>query len=126
MTKFKTGDIVLVGYVADSCLHCENRAKGMEQACLNVGPTWVYDSKERVRADGSITLKPEGDLTYGGYSNFIVIQENFVFALPSNLDQARSCSLMCAGITMYFPLKHFKIGKGHKVGIARYCCFGSR
>jgi uncharacterized zinc-type alcohol dehydrogenase-like protein len=117
VSKFNIGDEVAIGNMTDSCQHCEKCEKGDEQYCLSGGPTWTYNSKERVNEKGR-TLKPVGQKTYGGYSTLIVSQEKFVFKLPYNLDLARSAPLLCAGITMYYPLKHWKIGKGHKVAIA--------
>lgn len=118
VTTLKIGEHVAVGNMVDSCQHCINCSKSKEQYCLNGGPTWVYNSKERVNRDGSRTLRPEGDITYGGYSSKIVAQEKFVFKLPDGLNLAKSAPLLCAGITMYYPLKTHKIGKGFVVGIA--------
>ena len=118
VSKFEIGDAVAIGNMTDSCQHCEKCKKKDEQYCLNGGPTWTYNSKERLTENGGRSLKPQGQKTYGGYSTKIVAQEGFVFKLPDNLDLARSAPLLCAGITMFYPLKKFKIGKGFIVGIA--------
>jgi uncharacterized zinc-type alcohol dehydrogenase-like protein len=118
VTEFQIGDYVAVGNMTDSCMHCKNCHNNQEQYCLQGGPTWVYNGRERLDNKGGRYLKPEGARTYGGYSKNIIVQEHFVFKLPDNLDLARSAPLLCAGITMYSPLKHHKIGKGHKVAIA--------
>ncbi len=114
--KFKIGDRVCVGNFVDSCRHCVNCEKAQEQYCLNE-PSQTYNGYERVKPDGTRTLLPRGARTQGGYSSSIVAQEDFVFHLPENLDPARSAPLMCAGITLYYPLKHWKMGRGHKVAI---------
>jgi D-arabinose 1-dehydrogenase-like Zn-dependent alcohol dehydrogenase len=131
VTQFNIGDAVAIGNMTDSCRICANCQKSAEQYCLNDGPTWVYNSNERITAEGGRTLRPEdGNLgkpanerTFGGYSSRIVAQEAFVFKLPANLSKddqslARSAPLLCAGITMYYPLKFWGMGKGHKIGIA--------
>lgn len=117
VSKVVIGDRAAIGNMVDSCMHCAKCQKGDEQYCLNGGPTWTYNSRERVTKQGR-TLRPEGERTFGGYSTKIVSNEDFVLKLPVNLDLAASAPLLCAGITMFYPLKHFRIGKGHKVGIA--------
>ena len=104
--KFKAGDLVAVGCLVDSCRECENCKQGMEQYCQN-GPVGTYNSHEK---DGKT-------VTYGGYSNQIVVSEDFVLSVPSNLPLEAVAPLLCAGITTYSPLRYWNIGKGHKVGV---------
>ncbi len=106
VTKFKVGDHVGVGCLVDSCRECESCREGLEQYCLN-GATYTYASRER---DG---VTP----TYGGYSDKIVTDENFVLRIPSNLPLDGAAPLLCAGITLYSPLRHWKAGPGKKVAI---------
>lgn len=117
VTKFKIGDKVAVGNVIDSCLQCENCQKDQDQYCANGGPTWTYNGRVRF-ADGHRTVLPEGEVTYGGYSTHIICCEKFVLRAPVNLDLASAAPFMCAGITMYTPLKMHRLGRGHVVGIA--------
>lgn len=114
VTQFKIGDRVAVGNLVDSCHHCKSCHQSREQYCLNGGPTWVYNGRERLPGE----LEPTGELTFGGYSTMIVVKEAFVLALPDNLDMQRATPLLCAGITVYSPLRQKSIGKGHKVGVA--------
>ncbi len=104
--KFKVGDLAAVGCMVDSCQDCENCKKDLEQYCLN-GSTQTYNSYER---DGKTP-------TYGGYSNTIVVREEFVLHISDKLDLAATAPLLCAGITTYSPLKHWKVGKGHKLAV---------
>jgi uncharacterized zinc-type alcohol dehydrogenase-like protein len=106
VTRFKAGDTAAVGVLVDSCRACANCNAGLENYCLK-GMTQTYGSPDRV--DGSITM--------GGYSNHIVTDEHFVHTLSPKLDLAGAAPLLCAGITTYSPLRHWKIGKGHKVGV---------
>jgi len=106
VSKFKAGDLVGVGCMVDSCQECENCKQGLEQYCKK-GMTGTYNSPDRV--DGSNTL--------GGYSNQIVVTENFVLNLSDKLPLEGVAPLLCAGITTYSPIRHWKVGKGHKVGI---------
>lgn len=106
VTKFKVGDQVGVGCIVDSCRDCSHCEQGLEQYCLN-GMTGTYNSVERD------TNKP----TYGGYSDKIVVDENYVLKIPENLPLDKSAPLMCAGITLYSPLMHWKAGPGKKVAI---------
>ncbi len=117
VTNVIIGDHVAIGNMTDSCQLCTNCILSKEQYCLNGGPTWTYNSKERINENGR-SLRPSGKPTYGGYSGRIVSQEKFVFKLPDSLDLAKSAPLLCAGITMYHPLKKWNIGKNHTVGIA--------
>lgn len=104
--KFVPGDIVAVGCLVDSCRECENCKQGMEQYCRN-GAVGTYNSYEK---DGKTP-------TYGGYSNQIVVHEDFVLRVPPNLPLEGVAPLLCAGITTFSPLRHWNIGKGHKVGV---------
>lgn len=106
VTKFKEGDIVGVGCMVDSCQKCENCKLGLDQYCLN-GSTYTYNSKDKVT----------GEPTYGGYSNNIVVTENFILKIPKKLVTKSSAPLLCAGITTYSALRHWKVKKGDKVGI---------
>ena len=105
VTKFKTGELAAVGCMVDSdgtCRHCK---EGLEQYCPNVILT--YNSAD----------KHLGGVTYGGYSESIVVDERFVLRVPSKLDLAATAPLLCAGITTYSPLRHWGVGKGKKVGV---------
>lgn len=104
--KFKPGDLVAVGCLVDSCRQCENCKQGLEQYCTH-GPVGTYNSYER---DGKTP-------TYGGYSGQIVVNQDFVLRVPENLPLEGVAPLLCAGITTYSPLRHWNIGKGHKVGV---------
>lgn len=106
VTKFKTGDLAGVGCMVDSCRTCDPCKKGLEQYCKN-GFTGTYSSYER---DGKT-------LTYGGYSKQIVTTEDFVLRVSDKLDLKAVAPLLCAGVTTYSPLRHWKVGKGHKVGV---------
>jgi uncharacterized zinc-type alcohol dehydrogenase-like protein len=104
--KFKPGDLAAVGCMVDSCGHCESCKAGLENYC-EVGATYTYNSPD-----------PHlGGVTYGGYSKRIVVDENYVLKVPTNLDLAAVAPLLCAGITTYSPLRHWRVGKGQKVGI---------
>lgn len=106
VTKFAVGDLAGVGVFIDSCRDCTNCAKGLEQYCEN-GMTPTYNGFER---DG---VTP----TMGGYSDGYVVDENYAVRIPRNLDLAAVAPLLCAGITLYSPLKHWKTGPGKKVAI---------
>ena len=106
VTKFKAGDIAAVGVIVDSCRKCAPCQKGEEHFC-DEGSTLTYAAKDRV--DGSITM--------GGYSSNYVVDERFAHVVPSHLNLAAVAPLLCAGITTYSPLRHWKIGPGKKVGI---------
>lgn len=106
VTHFKAGDMVGVGCMVDSCRVCDPCKQGLEQFCKK-GMTGTYNSLEQ---DG---VTP----TYGGYSDKIVVDEAFVLRVPENMDPAGAAPLLCAGITTYSPLRHWKISKGQKVGI---------
>jgi len=104
--QFKEGQVVGVGCMVDSCQSCSSCAEGLEQYCEN-GFTGTYNAEE----------KHIGGVTYGGYANNIVVSEKFVLHVSDKLDPAAVAPLLCAGITTYSPLRHWKIGKGQKVGI---------
>ncbi|GAA4010378.1 NAD(P)-dependent alcohol dehydrogenase [Deinococcus rubellus] len=104
--KFKMGDLAGVGCLVDSCQHCDACAEGDEQYCEN-GATPTYNGRERESREP----------TYGGYSTEIVVKERFAVRVPENLDLKAVAPLLCAGITMYSPLRHWKIGSGHKVAV---------
>jgi alcohol dehydrogenase (NADP+) len=104
--KFKEGDIAAVGCLVDSCRECENCRDDLEQFCSS-GATFTYNAPD----------KKYGGVTYGGYSENIVVDEDFVLRVPQNLDLAGAAPLLCAGITTYSPLRFHKIGKGQKVGV---------
>jgi uncharacterized zinc-type alcohol dehydrogenase-like protein len=103
--KFKPGDHVGVGCFVDSCRKCEECKKGLEQYC-DTGVVLTYNGKEY-----------DGAPAYGGYSDKIVVKEDYVLHIPSNLPLDASAPLLCAGITLYSPLKHWKAGKGKQVAI---------
>jgi alcohol dehydrogenase (NADP+) len=103
--KFKVGDLAGVGTMVDSCRACESCKMGLEQYC-EVGTVLTYNARDK-----------KGQPTYGGYSNNIVVDEAFVLKIPANLDLAAVAPLLCAGITTYSPLRHWKVGKHSKVGI---------
>lgn len=107
VSKFKVGQIVGVGCLVDSCQHCENCKNDWEQFCLN-DKTFTYNSVDK---------NLEGKMTYGGYSEKIVVDQNFVLSIPENLDLAATAPLLCAGITTYSPLKRWGAGPGKKVGV---------
>jgi uncharacterized zinc-type alcohol dehydrogenase-like protein len=104
--KFKPGDIAGVGCLVDSCRVCESCKDDLEQFCEN-GAIFTYNSPDK-HCDG---------LTYGGYSESIVVDEAFVLQVPKNLDLAATAPLLCAGITTYSPLRHHGVTKGQKVGV---------
>ncbi|MBC7617182.1 MAG: NAD(P)-dependent alcohol dehydrogenase [Pedobacter sp.] len=103
--NFKLGDLAGVGCLVDSCQVCENCKEGLEQYCLD-GNTQTYNNKGR-----------DGVPTYGGYANNIVVREEFVLHISDKLPLAATAPLLCAGITTYSPLKHWKVGKGHKLAV---------
>jgi uncharacterized zinc-type alcohol dehydrogenase-like protein len=106
VSKFKVGDQVGVGCMVDSCRTCVNCKREMENYCVP-GNTMTYGSMER---DGSAA-------TFGGYSNVIVTNEDFVLQIPKALPLDKAAPLLCAGITTYSPLKHWQAGPGKKVGV---------
>jgi alcohol dehydrogenase (NADP+) len=104
--KFKEGDIAAVGCMVDSCRSCANCQRGLEQYCLQF-PTFTYNGAD----------KHTGGVTYGGYSENVVVDEAFVLKVSEKLNLAAAAPLLCAGITTYSPLRHWKVGPGQKVGI---------
>ena len=103
--KFKVGDLVGVGCMVDSCQVCTNCQADLEQYCLE-GNTQTYNNLGR-----------DGVPTYGGYSNNVVVREEFVLHVSDKLDLAGVAPLLCAGITTYSPLRHWKVGQGHKLAV---------
>ncbi len=106
VTKFKAGDLAAVGCMVDACRTCSSCQKGLENYCLSF-PTLTYNGRDR----------HSGGVTYGGYSDGIVVDEAFTLKVSDKLDLAATAPLLCAGITTYSPLKHWKVGPGQKVGI---------
>jgi len=106
VTKFKVGDLAGVGCIVDSCRECDHCHSGNEQFCDN-GWTVVFNSPD----------KKHGGITYGGFSESIVVDENYVVNIPETLDLAGAAPILCAGITVYSPLNHWKAGPGKNVGI---------
>jgi uncharacterized zinc-type alcohol dehydrogenase-like protein len=106
VTRFKPGDLAAVGCLVDSCRSCPDCRDGEEQYCQN-GMVLTYNSPDRHL----------GGVTYGGYSNHIVVDEHFVLRFPDTLDPAAGSPLLCAGITTYSPLRHWEVGSGQKVGV---------
>ena len=105
VTAFKVGDHVGVGCLVDSCGECDRCREGLEQYCEN-GSVGTYGSVDR-----------DGTITQGGYSTHIVVVENFVLRIPDALPLDQAAPLLCAGITMYSPLRRFHTGPGKKVAI---------
>jgi uncharacterized zinc-type alcohol dehydrogenase-like protein len=106
VTKFKVGDLAGVGCLVDSCQTCSSCKQDLEQYCLN-GSTGTYNGKEKYL----------NNHTFGGYSENIVVTEGFALKIPANLNLAAVAPLLCAGITTWSPLKHWKVGKGSKVAV---------
>ena len=106
VTKFKVGDTAAVGCLVDSCRSCSECRDDLEQFCTE-GPTFTYNSPD----------PHTGGLTYGGYSNRIVVDEHFVLCVPKGLDPAGAAPLLCAGITTYSPLRHWEVRPGQRVGV---------
>lgn len=106
VSKYKPGDVVGVGCLVDSCRSCSACDEGLEQYCLN-GMVPTYNGEDR----------HDGSITYGGYSERIVVSDRFVVKVPDALDPAKAAPLLCAGITTYSPLRHYGVKKGDKVGV---------
>ncbi|KAA6438337.1 NAD(P)-dependent alcohol dehydrogenase [Dyadobacter flavalbus] len=106
VSKFKVGDVVGVGCMVDSCRECQYCQEGLEQYC-EPGMTGTYNSPDKYLDTP----------TFGGYSESVVVDENFVLRVPENLELAATAPLLCAGITTYSPLRHWNVGPGKKVGI---------
>jgi alcohol dehydrogenase (NADP+) len=105
VTKFKPGDLAAVGCMVDSDRTCPECRSGLEQFCPNLTLTYNAPDKYTER------------VTYGGYSDSVVVEERFVLRVPENLDLAGAAPLLCAGITTYSPMRHWGVAKGKKVGI---------
>jgi uncharacterized zinc-type alcohol dehydrogenase-like protein len=106
VTKFKVGDLAAVGCLVDSCRTCASCKSNLEQYCLNF-PVFTYNGAD----------KHLGGMTYGGYSESITVDEAFTLKVSPKLDLAATAPLLCAGITTYSPLRHWKVGPGKKVGV---------
>lgn len=106
VTRFKVGDRVAVGCQVDSCLQCAPCAEHQQQLCSH-GPTPTYNGKDRL----------SGDITYGGYAEHIVVREPFVLRMPANLDPRYAAPLLCAGITVWNPMRRYQVGKGSKIAV---------
>jgi uncharacterized zinc-type alcohol dehydrogenase-like protein len=106
VTRFKVGDQVAVGCLVDSCKQCSECREGREQYCVERATT-TYNGKDR----------HTGEITFGGYSTHVVVRDEFVLRMPAGLDPARAAPLLCAGITTYSPLRHWKVGPGSRVAI---------
>ncbi|MEU3062298.1 NAD(P)-dependent alcohol dehydrogenase [Streptomyces subrutilus] len=105
VTRYAVGDRVGVGCFVDSCRACEYCRRGQEQYCVK-GMTPTYNGRDK-----------EGEPTYGGYSTHVVVDENYAVRIPEGLDLDIAAPLLCAGITLYSPLKHWEAGPGKKVAI---------
>ena len=106
VANYKPGDLVGVGCMVDSCRECTSCARGLEQYCLN-GMVMTYGGVDR----------HDGKITYGGYSERIVVSEDYVLRLPAGLDPASAAPILCAGVTTYSPLRHVGVKPGDKVGV---------
>ena len=106
VTKFKVGDLIGVGVFVDSCRKCDNCKAGLQQYCAE-SMTGTYNGYER---DGKT-------VAMGGYSNYFVINEDYALTIPANLPLEGVAPLLCAGITLYSPIKHWKVGPGKKVAV---------
>lgn len=106
VAAFKVGDRVGVGCVVDSCRECQACRAGDEQYC-DVHVSWSYNGTEQDRTTP----------TYGGYSNQIVVDQRYVLRIPAALSPERAAPLLCAGITTYSPLRHWQVGKGHRLAV---------
>jgi alcohol dehydrogenase (NADP+) len=105
VTKFKSGDLAAVGCLVDSDRTCPECRAGLEQFCPNITLTYNFPDKHL------------GGVTYGGYSESVVVDERFVLRVPANLNLAGTAPLLCAGITTYSPMRHWGVTKGKKVGV---------
>lgn len=107
VSKYKPGDKVAIGCMVDSCRTCSSCEDGLEQYC-DQGMVGTYGSPDR---------RHDNVITYGGYSQRMVVDENYVLRVPDNLDLKAAAPLLCAGITTWSPLSHWKVGKGDTVGV---------
>ncbi|HEV7192573.1 MAG TPA: NAD(P)-dependent alcohol dehydrogenase [Jatrophihabitantaceae bacterium] len=110
VTRHEVGDIVGVGCMVDSCGECAECREGLQNYCRK-GATFTYNSLDRTGT---------GPRTYGGYSASIVVTEAFVVSIPEGIDPAAAAPILCAGITMYSPLRYHDVGPGSRVGIAGF------
>src|SRR5580692_4785119 len=106
VTKFQVGDIAAVGCLVDSCRVCASCRRGLEQYCLNV-PVFTYNGAD----------KHLGGRTFGGYSESVTVDEAYTLKVSPKLNLAATAPLLCAGITTYSPMRHWKVGPGQKVGV---------
>ncbi|HEX8431883.1 MAG TPA: alcohol dehydrogenase catalytic domain-containing protein, partial [Longimicrobium sp.] len=107
VSRFAVGDLAGVGCLIDSCGDCRGCREGLEQYCEGPkGPTATYNGP----------MKPDGSNTFGGYSDNIVVREKFVLRIPESLDPKSAAPLLCAGVTTYSPLRHWKVEPGQSVG----------
>ncbi|MFA9440788.1 NAD(P)-dependent alcohol dehydrogenase [Uliginosibacterium sp. sgz301328] len=106
VSTFKAGDFVGVGCMVDSCQHCASCAEGLEQYCEEHA-TWTYNDTDR----------HDGLPTFGGYSERIVVSDKFVLRMPDGVDLKTAAPLLCAGITTWSPLRHWKVGAGSRVAV---------
>lgn len=106
VAKFKIGDLVGIGCMVDSCRQCNPCTHGLEQYCEK-GHTLTYGSLDPI----------DGMMTFGGYSKSYTVNQDFLLKVPENLDTKAVAPILCAGITVWSPLKHWNVGKGSKVGV---------
>ena len=106
VAKYEVGDLVGVGCIVDSCRHCDNCKDDLENYCSE-GMQGTYMGVE----------KETGKPTQGGYSSVIVVDQNYVLRIPQGMDPAKAAPLLCAGITLYSPLRHWGAGPGKTIGI---------
>ena len=106
VSKYKVGDLVGVGCMVDSCQTCSSCKQDLEQYCDN-GMLGTYGARDVI----------DGSLNHGGYSDHIVVREEFVLSIPETLDASKAAPLLCAGVTTYSPLRHYGVKAGDKVGI---------
>ena len=120
VTKFRVGDLAALGPNLDSCKQCDQCNAGFEQYCLN-DVTETYNMPERLPGE----IKPTGPVTQGGYSNVIVANQRYVLNVPANSDLAKLAPILCAGATMYTPLKYCGLPAGSRIGIAGFGGLGN-
>jgi uncharacterized zinc-type alcohol dehydrogenase-like protein len=106
VTRYKVGDRVGVGCFVDSCRECDNCRAGLQQYCTGSGMVGTYDATDC-----------DGTPTYGGYSTAIVVDENYVLRIPDSIPLDKAAPLLCAGITLYSPLRHWNAGPGKQVAV---------
>lgn len=106
VSKFSVGDRIGVGVFIDSCRNCENCVRGLQQYCLE-GMTGTYNGYER----------NSSQIAFGGYSNYFVIDQDFAVKVPNSLELSAVAPLLCAGITLYSPLRHWKAQPGQRIAI---------